>query len=141
MKSNRIVLRFVVGDRLLRCLSTFSKREAEMTKLLKGGPQDHATLVKSAMQKLVTAERTAAGALKELALLRAKDINENSANMNFVLLHQKNAGKDFLNLLAAAIEDKVSILVYKNTNLFNKALFLDNFVSFRVFIINYLIHK
>ena len=44
-------------------------------------------------KNVVIISTLAAEALKELALLKAKEINGNSANINYVLLHKKIAGK------------------------------------------------
>ena len=102
----KFLLDFLIGGRVLSSLAGCLEREAKMTSVVNGGPDDHADLASKALKTAKTASKSVQSLLKELAAMHAEDIN--TKRPKFVIKVRKESDADYANVLISSIENKVN---------------------------------
>lgn len=99
-KKGRVLVNFLVGQRVVKRLSEGFERERELIKLLNAPPKDHVKFIENLQSKSKNSAKTINKISKELALLDTQHLSD-LENINFYTIF-RNEGLDptiFLNTL------------------------------------------
>ena len=94
---------FLVGNRVNQYLTECFRREREMTSVLNGGPEYHASLAEKALKNSTKYKKSTQNLLKELALLKAGEIKTSQAK--YFSEHRTETEMDFCNVLLNELPD------------------------------------
>lgn len=95
---NKVLVHFLVGNRVIRKLDECYKREQEFNGILKGGPPMHIELVQKAQSGLKNTSKNFQKVLKDLAVLEAEKLKSLDPLPKFYSLHRKDGIEvDFIN--------------------------------------------
>lgn len=95
---NKVLVHFLVGNRVIRKLDECYSREHEFNGILKGGPATHVDLVKKIQTGLKNTSKNFQKVLKDLAVLESEKLKCLSPPPKFYSLHRKDGIEiDFIN--------------------------------------------
>lgn len=95
---NKILIHFLVGNRVIRKLDQCYKREQELNGILKGGPPTHIDLVQKVQSSFKNTSKNFQKVLKDLAVFEAEKLKSLNPLPNFYSLHRKDGIEvDFIN--------------------------------------------
>ncbi|KAF2904635.1 hypothetical protein ILUMI_01541 [Ignelater luminosus] len=130
-RKNKILLYFIVGNRVLRRLASCVQREERLTTLLKNNPSEHTQLVEKLQKNVKTLTKDFQHILKTVAVFEAEKYKSITPPPKYYVLHYKGDSSDFMNTFIREIggptetffflsvgEDKGagSIMLYGNEN-------------------------
>ncbi|XP_019876140.2 alanyl-tRNA editing protein Aarsd1 [Aethina tumida] len=96
-KKGRIILYFLVGNRVLNRLAASLDREQQITALLKGGPNEHVGLIDKLQKNVKTQSKNLQSVLKDMATFMANQLNETLPIPEYFIYHRSGAEPDFMN--------------------------------------------
>nr|ACO11229.1 Alanyl-tRNA synthetase domain-containing protein 1-B [Caligus rogercresseyi] len=111
-KANEYLLYFVVGERVIRLLSSCLDRETKLTGLLKNRPLDHCSLVEKALSTSKNAKKINSNLLKELAVLEAHKILRSTPIPKFICNHRKDGNSEFVGTFIKELTGKEEFKVF-----------------------------
>ncbi|XP_072401510.1 alanyl-tRNA editing protein Aarsd1-B [Diabrotica undecimpunctata] len=98
-RKDKILLHFLVGNRVLKRLATCIEREKKLTTILNNGPQQHVELVKKLQKNVKIINKNLQSILKDLAIFNAGKLKSMQPPPKYFSLHKKEAEPDFMNIL------------------------------------------
>ncbi|KAG5668667.1 hypothetical protein PVAND_016599 [Polypedilum vanderplanki] len=104
----KIMVHFLVGNRVIKKLEETYQREQELTLLLNGGPETHKDLIKKLQSTVKSSQKTIQKLTKELATNLATKLNEDP-NPPQYFFHHRNDGSDmeFATIFFKAVKPKI----------------------------------
>nr|CAI5828537.1 unnamed protein product [Callosobruchus analis] len=110
-RKGKTLLYFLVGDRVLKRLTTSLKNEQQLTALLKCNPSDHADLVEKLQKNMKTLNKNLQSVLKDLASYEADKVKRLVPQPKYYFLHKKEADPDFMNTFIRQLE-KTNVFLF-----------------------------
>ncbi|XP_059618036.1 alanyl-tRNA editing protein Aarsd1-A [Phlebotomus argentipes] len=101
---NKLLVHFLVGDRVVKKLATSFKRELEMNIVLNGGPSSHLELLGKLQTNLKKYQRQVKSLLKDIAINEGEKLKSASLKPKYFFIHRTDGSDaEFLtNFLRAA---------------------------------------
>lgn len=95
-RKNKVLLHFLVGDRVIKRLDTCLNRESQLTVLLKNNAVEHVNLVDKLLKNVKILTKDLQTVLKELVVFEAAKFTAISPQPKYYILHRKEAEADFM---------------------------------------------
>ncbi|CAH1968839.1 unnamed protein product [Acanthoscelides obtectus] len=96
-RKGNTLLYFLVGNRVLKRLTTCIKNEQLLTSLVKCNPSEHAEMVEKLQKNAKNLNKSLQTVLKELAACEADKLKKIVPLPKYYFLHKKEADPDFMN--------------------------------------------
>lgn len=97
-RKDKTLLYFIVGNRVLKRLSTCLEREQQLTVLLKNNPIEHSGLVQKLQQNIKVITKDLKTTLKDLAVYEAATFKKLKPEPKYYILHRKEGDSDFISI-------------------------------------------
>ncbi|XP_055683711.1 alanyl-tRNA editing protein Aarsd1-A [Lutzomyia longipalpis] len=85
---NKLLVHFLVGDRVIKKLETCYRRELEMNLILNGGPSSHLDLLGKLQGNLKRYQRQVKALLKDIAITEGEKLKSTSPKPKYFFLHR-----------------------------------------------------
>ncbi|KAF5303349.1 hypothetical protein FQR65_LT08262 [Abscondita terminalis] len=95
-RKNKILLHFLVGNRVIQRLDTCLKREAQLTVILKNNAVEHVNLVDKLLKNVKVVTKDLQTVLKELVIFEAAKFKAIAPQPKYYILHRKEGEADFM---------------------------------------------
>ncbi|XP_051850328.1 alanyl-tRNA editing protein Aarsd1-like isoform X3 [Antechinus flavipes] len=111
-KKNKTNLVFLAGNRVLKWMERSHGAEKALTTLLKCGVEEHAEAVQKLQNSAKLLQKNNLNLLRDLAVLTAHSLRNNSDREGVIVLHRKDGDSEFMNIIAneIGIEDTLLFL-------------------------------
>ncbi|KAG5886566.1 hypothetical protein JTB14_011278 [Gonioctena quinquepunctata] len=113
-RKDKILLHFLVGNRVFNRLETCINRERKLTTLLNNSPLQHAELVEKLQKNVKSFNKNLQTVLKDLAVLEAGKLKNLQPPPKYVSMHRKEAEPDFMNTFIKEL-GKTDIFLFLST--------------------------
>ncbi|XP_025830493.1 alanyl-tRNA editing protein Aarsd1-B-like [Agrilus planipennis] len=108
-RKNKTLLYFLVGNRVLKKLSSCLEREAKLTTLLNNNPNQHYELVERLQKNTKLINKNLQSVLKELAIAEAQKLKNSVPHPKFFIHYKKEADVDYINTFLREINDTETV--------------------------------
>ncbi|XP_044269349.1 alanyl-tRNA editing protein Aarsd1 [Tribolium madens] len=96
-RKDKVLLYFLIGNRVINRLNNCLKREQKLTALLKTNPVQHPEFVEKLIQNTKSLNKNLQTVLKDLAVYEAAKLKESKEK--YFILHRKEADPTFMSIL------------------------------------------
>lgn len=96
-RKNKTLLHFIIGNRVMKRLTTCLDREQKITILLNNGPAEHVDLVEKLLKNSKVALKNLQVVLKDVAIAEVKKLKEMNPAPKYHVIHKKEGDADFIN--------------------------------------------
>ncbi|XP_028137368.2 alanyl-tRNA editing protein Aarsd1-B [Diabrotica virgifera virgifera] len=97
-RKDKILLHFLVGNRVLKRFAICIEREKKLTAILNNGPQQHVELVEKLQKNVKIINKNLQSVLKDVAIFNAGKLKAMQPPPKHFSLHKKEAEPDFMNI-------------------------------------------
>ncbi|XP_029383257.1 alanyl-tRNA editing protein Aarsd1 [Echeneis naucrates] len=109
-KKNKTNLIFLAGNRVLKYAEKSYSTERAMVSILKTGPDEHVEAVDKLQKSVKLLQKTNLSLLRDMAVLIAKNFENNPQKGNFFSLHKKEGDNEFMNIIANEINTEETLV-------------------------------
>ncbi|XP_050311581.1 alanyl-tRNA editing protein Aarsd1 [Anthonomus grandis grandis] len=114
-RKDKILLNFLVGNRVLNRLTECLNREQKLLGLLKSSPAEHPDMVQKLQLNVKALTKGSQGLQKDLAKLEAEKLKTASPKPKFYAKHWKDASADLMGHFLRELGDNSGIFLFLST--------------------------
>ncbi|KAJ8715901.1 hypothetical protein PYW08_013186 [Mythimna loreyi] len=103
-KKGKTILKFLVGDRVIKVFQQMLDREKGLTVLLKNEPSRHDELIQKLQKNLKVANKNLQNVLQELAQCEVEKIKNTNPKPKYVIMFKKEATPEFNRAIIKGLE-------------------------------------